>query len=272
LIFLPALAAHLSPSVDLAVRLLAGFAAFSATASAVYLYNDLADLPSDRAHPRKRHRPIAAGEIAIPHALIAGVALLAAAGVLGWWLAPRFAGVLAIYLVITSAYSISLKQHIAIDVITLATLYTVRIVAGAVLVEVTLSRWFLAFSIFLFLSLALAKRAIELHGAVARNSSKLVGREYRPEDLPTLSGMGVAAAATSALVYCLYITGDEVTRLYQNPDLLWIGLPLFLYWNLRLWMFTGRGTLHEDPVAFALKDPITYVVALAFLSVVWLAS
>lgn len=272
LMFLPALAAHLVPNADLGFRLLAGFAAFSATASAVYLFNDLADLASDRAHPRKRDRPLASGAIAIPHALIAGVVLLVAAGVVGWSLSPRFAGVLAIYLVITSAYSISLKQHLAIDVITLATLYTARIVAGAVLVEVPLSRWFLAFSIFLFLSLALAKRAIELHGAVARNASKLVGREYRPEDLPTLSAMGVAAAATSALVYCLYITGDDVTRLYSNPDLLWIGLPLFLYWTLRLWLFTGRGTLHDDPVAFALKDPITYVVALAFLSVVWLAS
>jgi 4-hydroxybenzoate polyprenyltransferase len=272
LLFVPALAAHLGPSVGLAVQLLAGFAAFSATASAVYLFNDLADLASDRAHPRKRHRPLAAGEISIPAALVVGLLLVAAAAVVAWQLSPRFAGVLAAYLVITYAYSLSLKQHLAIDVITLATLYTVRIVAGAVLVEVPLSRWFLAFSIFLFLSLALAKRALELRGAAARNATKIAGRGYRPEDLPTLSAMGVAAAAASALVYCLYITGDDVTRLYANPDLLWIGLPLFLYWNLRLWLFADRGTLQEDPVAFALKDPITYVVAAVFLAVVWIAS
>ncbi|NIN70682.1 MAG: UbiA family prenyltransferase [Gemmatimonadetes bacterium] len=272
LLFVPALAAHLSPSVELAVQLLAGFAAFSATASAVYLFNDLADLASDRAHPRKRHRPLAAGKISIPAALVAGLLSVVAAAVVAWQLSPRFAGVLAAYLVITYAYSLSLKQHLAIDVITLATLYTVRIVAGAVLVEVPLSRWFLAFSIFLFLALALAKRAVELRGAAARNATKIAGRGYRPEDLRTLSAMGVAAAAASALVYCLYITGDDVTRLYANPDLLWIGLPLFLYWNLRLWLFADRGTLQEDPVAFALKDPITYVVAALFLAVVWIAT
>lgn len=272
LLFVPALAAHLSPSPELAVRLLAGFAAFSATASAVYLFNDLADLASDRTHPRKRHRPLAAGEISIPSAMVAGLLLIAAAAVVAWQLSPRFAGVLAAYLVITYAYSLSLKQHLAIDVITLATLYTVRIVAGAVLVEVPLSRWFLAFSIFLFLSLALAKRAVELRGAAARNATSIAGRGYRPEDLPTLAAMGVAAAAASALVYCLYITGDDVTRLYANPDLLWIGLPLFLYWNLRLWLFADRGTLQEDPVAFALKDPITYVVAAVFLAVIWIAA
>jgi 4-hydroxybenzoate polyprenyltransferase/phosphoserine phosphatase len=272
LLFVPALAAHLAPSFELGVRLLAGFAAFSATASAVYLFNDLADLASDRAHPRKRNRPLAAGEILIPAALVAGLLLVAAAAVVAWQLSPRFAGVIAAYLIITYAYSLSLKQHLAIDVITLATLYTVRIVAGAVLVEVPLSRWFLAFSIFLFLSLALAKRAVELRGAVARNTRKIAGRGYRPEDLPILSAMGIAAAAGSALVYCLYISGDEVTRLYGNPDLLWIGLPLFLYWNLRLWLFADRGTLQEDPVAFALKDPITYVVAAAFLAAVWIAT
>lgn len=272
LLFVPALAAHLGPSVELAVQLLAGFAAFSATASAVYLFNDLADLASDRAHPRKRHRPLASGEISIPAALVVGMSLVVAAAVVALQLAPRFAGVLAAYLVITYAYSLSLKQHLAIDVITLATLYTVRIVAGAVLVEVPLSRWFLAFSIFLFLSLALAKRVVELRGAAARNATRIAGRGYRPEDLPTLSATGVAAAAASALVYCLYITGDDVTRLYANPDLLWIGLPLFLYWNLRLWLFADRGTLQEDPVAFALKDPITYAVAAVFLAVVWIST
>lgn len=272
LLFVPALAAHLSPSVELGMRLLAGFATFSATASAVYLFNDLADLASDRAHPRKRRRPLAAGAISIPTAMVTGLLLVAAAAIAAWQLGPEFAGVLAAYLVITYAYSLSLKQHLAIDVITLATLYTVRIVAGAVLVDVPLSRWFLAFSIFLFLSLALAKRVMELHGAAARNATKIAGRGYRPEDLSTLSAMGIAAAAASALVYCLYITGDDVTRLYSNPDWLWIGLPLFLYWNLRLWLFADRGTLQEDPVAFALRDPITYAVAGVFLAVIWMAS
>ena len=272
LIFLPALAAQLSPGVPLGIRLLTGFAAFSAMASSVYLFNDLADLASDRAHPIKHRRPLAAGEIAIPLALFAGVLLVAASVSLAWFLSPTFTVVLGVYFVITAAYSMALKQRVVVDVITLATLYTVRIVAGAVLVEVPLSRWFLAFSIFLFLSLALVKRVAELRGVEARNADGAAGRGYRGEDLQVLTAMGTAAAAASALVYCLYITGDDVGRLYANPDILWAGLPLFLYWITRVWVLAGRGTLQEDPVAFALRDRNTYVVLGAFLLAIWLAA
>ena len=177
-----------------------------------------------------------------------------------------------VYFVITAAYSMALKQRVVVDVIALATLYTVRIVAGAVLAEVPLSRWFLAFSIFLFLSLALVKRVAELRGVEARNADGAAGRGYRGEDVQVLTAMGTAAAAASALVYCQYITGDDVGRLYRNPDILWAGLPLFLYWITRVWVLAGRGTLQEDPVAFALRDRNTYVVLGAFLLAIWLAA
>jgi 4-hydroxybenzoate polyprenyltransferase len=272
LIFLPALAAQLTPGAGLATRLLIGFAAFCAMTSAVYLVNDVADLSSDRRHPTKRYRPLAAGELSISHALAAAILLAVGAGALAWYLSPLFAAVLASYLALTTLYSASLKQKLIIDVITLASLYTIRVVAGAVLVEVPLSRWFLAFSIFLFLSLALVKRVVELKELKAGDVSAAAGRGYRVDDLTVLIGLGTAAAAASALVYCLYITSDDVLRLYARPDALWIGLPLFLYWIARLWVLTGRGIVHEDPVAYTLRDRATYAVAAAFVVTIWLAT
>lgn len=272
LMFLPAVAAHLQPTLPLGLRLIAGFAAFSVLASAVYLLNDIADLSEDRAHPVKRNRPIAAGDLSIPAATLMASVLLVSSAVLAWLLSPAFAGVLGIYFAITMAYSVALKQQLVLDVITLAALYTMRIIAGATLVSVPLSRWFLVFSIFLFFSLALVKRVVELDGVRASNGERATGRDYRLEDVPVLIALGAAAAAGSALVYCLYISGDDVRRLYSQPDWLWLGLPLFLYWIARVWILAGRGTLREDPVAFALRDRITYLVMSVFLLTVWLAT
>jgi 4-hydroxybenzoate polyprenyltransferase len=272
LIFLPALAAHLAPSADLATQLLAGFAAFCAMTSAVYLLNDIADLSSDRRHPEKHNRPLAAGEISISHSLVVAGVLAIGAAALAWYLSTRFAAVLGSYLVITTVYSVALKRKLMIDVIVLATLYTLRVIAGAALVDVPLSRWFLAFTVFLFLSLALVKRVAELHELREREGEKAAGRRYTVDDLNVLIGLGTAAAAASALVYCLYITSDDVLRLYARPDALWIGLPLFLYWIARLWALAGRGLVREDPVAFTLRDRGTYAVAIGFIVTLWLAT
>ncbi len=170
--------------------------------SAVYLTNDIADLSSDRLHATKRQRPLAAGEIAISHAIVAALLLAVASAALAWYLAPIFAAVLASYLALTSAYTALLKRKLVVDVITLATLYTVRVVAGAVLVDVPLSRWFLAFSIFLFLSLALVKRVVELKELKGLNAEGAAGRRYRVEDLGVLIGLGTATASTSPATTC----------------------------------------------------------------------
>ena len=272
LMFLPALAAHLPLAVSLVSRLALGFVAFSSLASGVYLLNDVVDLSSDRSHPRKKNRPIAAGEIDSVQALAVSVTLVAVSALLAVWLNGAFAAVLALYLLISTVYSLFLKEHVIIDVITLATLYTVRIVAGATLVGVPLSRWFLAFSIFLFLSLALVKRAVELRGARHRGAGSVAGRGYRSADAGVLSIVGISSATAAALVYCLYITGDSVLTLYSRPDLLWLGLPIFLYWIIRIWLLALRGDLHEDSVVFALRDPPTYLALAAFIFTVWIAS
>jgi 4-hydroxybenzoate polyprenyltransferase len=272
LLLLPALAAHLPMSAGTALTLLAGLAAFSAVASAVYILNDLADLPNDRTHASKRRRPLAAGDLSIPFALGTALVLAVVAAVIASGLPAAFQGMLVVYVVLTTAYSMALKKRAVLDVITLASLYTVRVVAGAALVGVPLSRWFLAFSVFFFFSLALVKRVVELTRRPVGETARLPGRGYSVIDIPVLTSLGTTAVMASALVYCLYITGADVSELYSRPDLLWVGLPILLYWQSRLWILTGRDVLDEDPVVFALKDRMSRLLGIGFLLVVWIAA
>lgn len=286
LLVVPALAAHLEPGPGLLLTLLLAFASFSLLASAVYLLNDLVDLEHDRAHPLKRNRPLAAGKITPGGALAVMAVFAAGSFLLSLTLPTGFLWAWVSYLVLTTAYSFFLKRIVMLDVVVLAALYTVRVVAGAAAVEVPLSRWFLAFSVFVFLSLAMVKRLVETRGLAglpaespSETSSEtpvegktLAGRGWRSEDEPLLLGFGTAAAAASALVYCLYITGDEVVGLYGRPDLLWLGLPILLYWLARVWLLANRGELHDDPVVFALTDGASYAVGVGFLAMLLLAA
>ena len=272
LLVLPALAAHLVPDTRAIGLLVTTFVSFSLLASAVYLLNDIQDLEHDRAHPVKRTRPLAAGEIGFG-ATGAAVALLATASfALAWTLPRQFLQVWAGYLVLTTLYSFGLKRLVVIDVMVLGALYTTRVVAGAAVVEVPLSRWFLAFAVFLFSSLAILKRLVELLGVASREQESAGGRGWTVRDIPVLLGFGAACSVASALVYCLYITSDEVLRLYSRPDVLWLGLPVLLYWLGRVWLLAHRGLVHEDPLLFALRDRASYVVGVAMAVTIWLAA
>ena len=271
LLFLPAMAAHLVFGIALVQQLAAGFLAFSAGASALYLLNDLIDLPHDRRHPTKRHRPFAAGDLSIPAGAVGVVVLLAISAVFTAMVGGRFWMVLLTYLALSLGYSLVIKRQAVLDVIGLASLYTMRIIAGAVMVSVPLSRWFLAFSVFFFLSLALAKRVVELRHS-SGSTDVIPGRGYVAADLAILTSQGVSAGMASALVYCLYITGDEVIRLYAHSERLWLGFPILLYWLGRVWLLTARGQMHDDPVVFALRDRSSAAAFLSFLLVVLLAT
>jgi len=272
LLLLPALAAHLAPEGPTLLALAAGVLSFSFLASAVYLLNDIADLEHDRAHPTKRRRPIASGEIGVRAALVAMGVLSALSLVIALRLPLPFLGAWLAYLALTTAYSFALKRRVVVDVVVLAALYTVRVIAGATAVSVSLSRWFLAFSVFLFMSLALLKRLVETRGTDDRGGDALAGRGWRVADRPVLLGFGMASSVAAALVYCLYITGDQLSVLYSRPDLLWAGLPLLLYWLARVWLLAERGEVDEDPVVFAIQDAPSYVVAVLFALTVVAAS
>lgn len=274
LLFLPLLAAHV---LDQPARLAAGalaFVCFSLCASSVYLLNDLLDIGDDRHHRSKRHRPFAAGTLPA----LAGVALapllLAAAFGLALWLLPwKFSVVLLSYYALTLAYSLALKRVMALDAITLAALYTLRLIAGAAAFSVPLTFWMLAFSMFMFLSLALVKRYAELREARHRgDQGQARGRGYYPGDLEMISALGAAAGYLSVLVLALYTQDKATVALYRQPQLIWLACPLLLFWTTRTWMLTHRGEMHDDPVVFALKDRTSLVVGLLFAVIFWAAT
>jgi len=262
LLFVPLLAAHSLDPAAWGAALLA-FLAFGLCASATYLVNDLLDLPADRVHRLKRHRPLAAGRIAIPQAVLLGGVMIVLAFVLAWRVSAGFTAMLLLYTVTTLAYSVYLKRRPLIDVLVLAALYTLRIGAGAVATHVELSNWLLAISMFLFLSLALVKRCAELEELVAEERAPAAGRGYQLRDLSSLRAMGMAAGFGAVMVLALYIDSQGSREHYRQPEWLWAAAPLALLWVMRIWLKTGRRELHgEDPLQFALRDGFTWLMVL----------
>lgn len=262
LVFIPLLASHRIVDPVAVLASLAVFVAFCLCASSVYLLNDLLDVENDRAHHRKKFRPLAAGALPIPWALAIIPALLATAFALALLASPLAVAVLATYAVISLVYSVALKRQVLVDVFTLAGLYTVRCLAGHAATGIPYSPWLLGFVVFLFLSLAFAKRHSELAGQRSAGGRRVKGRGYRAGDLELVSIFGVAAGFMAALVMGLYVTSDAVTLLYASPMLLWPLCPLVLYWVARAWLIAHRAELHDDPIVFALRDRVTYIVGL----------
>ncbi len=270
LIFAPLLSSHSFDSDSLLLALMA-FVVFSLTASSVYLLNDMLDLAADRSHPKKCRRPFASGDLSLRVGILGAPLLLAVAFVIAWWLPLKFLLVLGGYYLLTLSYSLWLKQREVVDVLLLSSLYTIRIIAGGVAIGVTLSFWLLAFSMFLFLSLALVKRYSELWGLVDRGKSQIVGRGYRAGDLDTLSQLGGAAGYMAVLVLALYINSDMVVELYGEPRVIWFLCPLVLYLVSRIWLLARRGEVDEDPVVFVARDPHSRVIAVVGAILFWLA-
>jgi 4-hydroxybenzoate polyprenyltransferase/phosphoserine phosphatase len=255
LVFVPLVTAGQLFSISADLRALLAAMLFSLVASAIYQVNDILDIDADRTHATKRSRPLAAGTLSIPFAAIMAVAMLALAAVISQLvLGTKFTLILTIYLVLTLAYSFRLKAAMTIDVITLAALYTIRIIAGAAAIEVYLSSWLLLFSIFFFLSLGYLKRYTEL-AAATEPSRLLKGRGYVASDLQIVAMSGVSTGMVSILVMALFIDDPDVRSVYAEPALLWL-LPLaLLYWINRIWMMAQRGQVEGDPVSFAVRDP-----------------
>ena len=251
---------------------LAAFIAFSLCASSAYLLNDLFDLEADRVHTRKSSRPIAAGDISLGAAIALSAGLLMTAFAISvFLLPPLFVGVLALYWVLTLAYSLDLKRRVNVDVIVLACLYTSRVLAGAAVLSVQPSFWMLAFSVFLFLSLAAAKRATELDALVRSGEDAAAGRGYQTRDIPVLLAQGAASGQLSVLVFALYLNTALVGQ-FRHPEWLWAVCPLLLLWINRVWMKVSRGEMHDDPVVFALRDPFSRATGLIAVACVTMAA
>ncbi|HZP11666.1 MAG TPA: UbiA family prenyltransferase [Nevskiaceae bacterium] len=273
LVFVPLLAAHLAGQVSLLADAALMFVAFSLCASSGYVLNDLFDLAADRAHPRKRKRPFASGALPLTHGIVMVPALLATAmAIVGLQLGLLALAVLVTYYFGTLAYSLFLKQRAIVDVITLAGLYTLRIIAGSAATLIWPSFWLLAFSMFLFFSLAVVKRYSEVLSVQARGEAQLHSRGYRTEDRLVLSVMGVASGFMAVLVLALYVQSGPVRSLYHYPALVSLLCPLMLYWICRTWFKAHRGEMHDDPLVFAATDRISLVVAALFALILIVAT
>jgi 4-hydroxybenzoate polyprenyltransferase len=272
LIAVPALAAQIWTQPEVTRDLFLAFVALSLAASGSYMINDLIDLEADRGHPEKRRRPLAAGDVGAAAALSCGVALLGI-GVAMAFVAvnTNFGYMVVAYAGLSVAYSALIKRRLLLDVMVLAGFYALRLVAGGAAVDVEVSSWLLAFSMFFFLSLAFAKRLLEFDAADDAPAATSA-RPYTAVDRDAFRNIGPTCGLLSILVLALYITSDTVQALYARPQVLWLVCPLLLYWILRVWFFALRGMLHHDPVVFAIRDRISYLVAFAILLILYLAS
>jgi len=262
LLFLPLLLSH-NLSIEPLLRTAAGFVLYGFCASALYILNDLLDLHSDREHPWKKQRPFAAGELSIAEGLFVSFTLLAAAVGLGALIDLPFCLTLVGYAALTMLYSLYLKKVALLDVFVLSSFYSFRILAGAFISSTPLSQWFLAFSMFFFLSLAMAKRYSELLHANDLVASGNSGRGYRLHDRELLLAFGVGSSFSAVVILSLYVHSQDVLVLYSSPEWLLLLCPIVLYWLGRTWLLAHRGELKEDPVTLAIRDRASYAVAFA---------
>jgi 4-hydroxybenzoate polyprenyltransferase len=272
LVFVPILLDHRLKEPEVLARGAMAFAAFCLAASGAYVLNDILDLEADRGHPIKRNRPFASGALSPRAGYMLALALVGVSLVVGAALvAPGFLALLLLYIGLTTAYSAYLKRIVVLDVLLLACLYTLRVLAGITASGVRFSTWLLAFSTFLFLSLAFLKRHGELSTLMAHPTPAVRRRGYVPQDMEWLRTMGAASAYLAVLVLALYLNSDEVVKLYRKPAVLFLVCPLLLYWTSRLWLFAHRGRINEDPIVAAARDPSSYVVGVLVLLVLYAA-
>lgn len=270
LIFVPLLLAHsLRPGAVLSALL--AFFCFSLCASATYIVNDLLDIEADRRHPKKRLRPFAAGDLSATSGLAVIAIFLAAAFFGAQFLPIATLGWLGLYLATTLSYSLFLKRIVLIDVILLSGLYTLRILAGGAAASAPISPWLGAFSIFLFLSLAMVKRFSELQNARAQGATLSNGRGYLLADIEQLRSFGTASAYASVVVFAMYISSPDVASLYAHAQRMWLMTPLMILWVSRVWLLASRGELDEDPVIFALTDRMSLLIGVAIVVIALLA-
>jgi 4-hydroxybenzoate polyprenyltransferase len=269
LVFVPILLAHELFVLSNFLHGALAFLSFSLCASAVYLLNDLVDIDTDRRHPEKCNRPLASGALSKGVAQVAVPVLVIAAFLIALLLPqPRiFIGVIAAYLGIALAYVFYLKRKLLVDVLGLAALHTIRIIAGNAAADIPFSSWLLAFSMFLFFSLALVKRYSELRVSEDDAGLRGRGRGYLKGDLDILSQMGIASGSISALIMALYVDSVEVKEQYSHPEMIWLVCPIILYTVSRIWVLAHRGEVSDDPLVFIMKDWRSHLMGLVIIAI-----
>ena len=272
LVFVPLMVSHRMPSAALLAQACLAFVAFSVCASSVYVLNDLLDLSEDRRHPRKRRRPFASGDAPLLAGLFMAPALLGISIVLSLLLPSSFLSVLAVYYALTLLYSFYLKRVMMLDVMVLAGLFTVRMMAGSAATDIWPSHWLLAFSMFIFVSLALVKRYAELVIVRKEHGVNAGARGYKVRDRDLLASMGVACGFIAVLVLALYITSGEAKQFYGHAHIIWLACPLMFFWISYIWLIAHRGAMRDDPLVFALRDRTSYIVFILLAAIMIIAT
>ncbi len=253
LIFVPMLAIH-EFSRDILILNIYAFVAFSLVSSSVYILNDISDIKSDKLHPRKKLRPIPAGKISITKGKIISILLLLIGLLISYRINMNLLILLVLYFTLSNLYSLIFKQKIILDITILSLLYTMRIIAGGLILNVMPSVWILAFSIFFFFSLASIKRQAELIDIIKRKKVFTKGRGYSSTDLSILTISALSSGYVSVLIMAFYVNSAGIVKLYAEPVALWGICIVLLYWITRLVMLTNRGMMKDDPIIFAIKD------------------
>ena len=270
LIFVPLLTSH-SFGLDAVLAAFLAFLSFSAAASAVYILNDLVDIEADRRHPTKCLRAFASGALSVKAGLLAMAGLFVAAFVGASQLSLNYLLVLAGYVALTTAYSLYIKRKMLVDIVVLALLYTVRVIAGGVAIDVVLSEWLLTFSLFIFTSLALIKRYVELATRLDRGMEDPTNRNYLKTDLVVIGGLAAASGMNAVTVFALYLSSPAVVSVYTRPKILWLTCPILIYILGRMLIMAHRRILHEDPIVFAISDRISRLAVLLISAIVLVA-
>ncbi|MBT5031010.1 MAG: UbiA family prenyltransferase [Proteobacteria bacterium] len=271
LIFVPLVTAHQFTEKSSLIPGLLAFISFSLAASCTYIINDLADLSFDRTHSQKQKRPLASGAISKSLALLLAVTMLVGSIGLGCLLPLAYLQVLAFYITATLLYSLVLKKLLIVDIVTLGVLFSVRLYAGASATNIEISFWLLAFSFFIFFSLAIVKRYSDLLSETAGELDQLPGRAYRKNDSLPLLCIGIGSGMVAVLVLALYMNSAHIATMYDQPIYLWFLCPLITYWVMRFWIKAHRGEKLGDPVLFALTDSASYVSLALILALMYLA-
>ena len=271
LIFLPLIAAYQQYSFENLISLIGAFICMGLCASSTYVLNDIIDLESDRLHARKKFRSFASGEIPLNFSLFM-LLLLPSSIYFSYAISVNFMAIILIYVFLTISYSIFIKALVIIDCIVLAALYTIRIIAGAVVSNNIPSFWLVAFSILFFFSLAFLKRYSELLNASNIGEEMIHGRGYLSSDNPLVLSLGVASGLGSVVVMMLYLNSPEILLLYSFQEILWLTIPILLFWISYVWLQAHRGNIDDDPVIFAIKDYVSIFSAIGFFVCIFLGA
>jgi 4-hydroxybenzoate polyprenyltransferase/phosphoserine phosphatase len=270
LVFAPLAMAHKLFDLNELIPLAVYFVAFGFVASGTYLLNDLIDLHSDSQHKIKRNRPIASGAIPIPQAIVLALGMTGLGLVATAMLSLNLLLITCLYLILTFSYMLVFKRIEVLDVVILAGLYVQRVIAGFISTQIAPTFWFLAFTLFLFFSLALLKRYTETSSVA--NVGLVPGRGYYYADAAVLLQSGIASSFTAVLILSLYLNSEEISMLYSQPFFLWLTVPIMLYWTVYLWLQATRGKINEDPIDWAVSDRFSLLSAMACAALILVAT